>query len=274
METDKQNLRLSRRQLLRICCYGGLALSGGVGFAQAKKLEILRGEALIAGLSPQLDGLRVGVMADFHAGGWGNQGIIEAAVESMAALNPELILLLGDYVDGARSHEPENISNADFLWPLLARLQPRLGVFAVLGNHDHWIDADGVAARLAKAGVTILRNCNVRLEDNLVLAGVDDYWEGPALLRTALKGVEQPSLLLSHHPDLAAQLAVDSPVQLVLAGHTHGGQIRIPFVKQTPWVPCMPRYRDILQGCAVPRLRAARLFLSARVLAIFFCPCG
>lgn len=238
--------KVSRRVMLRGLVYSALTLTGSVAYAQSDNLEIVRLDVPVKGLPPVLDGFSIGVMTDFHAGGWGNETVCSHAIASMQQLNPDLIALLGDYIDGARSHNRQNIANGRYVFQQLALLKAPYGVYAVLGNHDHWADSKKVTELLAESKITVLKNENRMLENGLILAGVDDYWEGPGNSRKALAGViseEKIVVMLSHNPDITRDLEERDPVRLVLAGHTHGGQIRVPFTNWAPWVPCSPRYR-------------------------------
>ena len=96
--------KVSRRVMLRGLVYSALTLTGSVAYAQSDNLEIVRLDVPVKGLPPVLDGFSIGVMTDFHAGGWGNETVCSHAIASMQQLNPDLIALLGDYIDGARSH--------------------------------------------------------------------------------------------------------------------------------------------------------------------------
>lgn len=236
---------ISRRALIRSLVYSSIALTGSVAYAQSDNLEIIKADVKVKGLPNALYGFSIGVMADFHAGAWGNDGVIADAISSMRQLQPDIITLLGDYVDGAGSHNEHNINKGSFLFKQLQSLNPPLGTYAVLGNHDHWTNKAEVTALLSKSNVTVLNNENKTLANGLTIAGVDDYWEGPSDHVRALAGVDNanPTILLSHNPDINGFLDTDSPVKLVLSGHTHGGQVRIPFTGWAPWVPCSPRYR-------------------------------
>jgi predicted MPP superfamily phosphohydrolase len=121
----------------------------------------------------------------------------------------------------------------------LSRLSAPLGVYAVLGNHDHWSGPAVLAelvAGLRSIGVRVLIDEAVVLENkkhSISLVGVDDYWEGPANLAKALRGLnpDDCTIVLSHNPDLNED--VDNqvqPVDLIVSGHTHGGQIVLPMI--------------------------------------------
>ena len=239
-------MKLSRRTLMRTALYGGLATAAAGGYAVSQRLEICRQQVEVAGLPSSLRGLTLGVMSDFHAGAWGTEEINYQAFAAMQAAQPDIIVLLGDYIDGALSHSPHNIAKGRYLFELISKLKAPLGLFAVLGNHDHWTDARAISNLLTGAGCTLLNNQHQQLTAGLILAGVDDFWEGPARPEHALQGLDPtlPVLLLSHNPDVNMLLTPDLvQVKLVLAGHTHGGQVRLPISNKAPWVPSSAPYR-------------------------------
>jgi len=238
-------IKLSRRAWIRTIVYSSLAFGGGVGYLCSKLLEVVRVEVPVKGLSKRLDGLKIGVMSDFHAGGFTTRGDIVRAVNVLEREKPDFIALLGDYVDGAYSHSPKNVEKGAYVFDVLQGLRAPLGVYAVLGNHDHWTDAGLVRERLSKLPLVLLDNQSILIEDDLAVAGVDDFWEGPAYSHKAIGdlGPEKVAVMLSHNPDVNLQLAGDDRVQLVISGHTHGGQIRIPVINHAPWVPCSRKYR-------------------------------
>ena len=131
---------------------------------------------------------------------------------------------------------------------LLCQLRGRLGVLAVLGNHDHWEGAAACRAAFARGGVRLLDRDRVFLgpggiteaptEDTICLAGLADLWEEQHDPREPLDQVPEgmPRLLLSHNPDYAELLPAGLRVDLMLSGHTHGGQVRLPWVG-TPKIP-------------------------------------
>jgi predicted MPP superfamily phosphohydrolase len=201
-------------------------------------LAVNRVELPVRGLPRALSGLRVAQLSDFHFGPHIPPGYLESAVARAAAESPDLIALTGDFIDRG----PEHVRAAARLF---RGLRAPLGVFAVLGNHDFSVHTargarkypglDGaVADSLAAEGVTVLRNRGARVERNgaaLHVAGVDDLWSGASDLDAAFDGAcpHTPRLLLAHNPQAAEQLGAHR-ADLVLSGHTHGGQINLPVL--------------------------------------------
>lgn len=201
----------------------------------------------MAGLPKKLDGLKIRVMADFHAGPCTRLEDIVYSVNLIRREKPDLIVLLGDYVEGGvyRRPNPKKVEKEASFFDALSRLKAPLGIYAVLGNHDHWTDADLVREKLSALPISLLDNQNTVLDNSLALAGVDDFWEGPSFPYKALGDLDRESviILLSHNPDVNLQLKGDDRVRLVLSGHTHGGQIRLPLINWAPWIPCSMKYR-------------------------------
>jgi predicted MPP superfamily phosphohydrolase len=196
---------------------------------------------------PDSHRLSITVIADLHAGG-PNMGIerVRQVVDAGIALGSDLVVILGDFFATHR-FVTERVAHA--AWAAeLARLKAPLGVYAILGNHDWWYDIDGVRAALRQVRMPVLENDAVLLGEagkRFWLAGLGDqlaYWLGP----NRFKGVDDlpgtlakvrtddPVILLAHEPDIFT--AVPARVALTLAGHTHGGQIRLPFLDPA-WAP-------------------------------------
>jgi predicted MPP superfamily phosphohydrolase len=224
---------------------GGLGLVGGYGVLLEPRWPRLRRLRFpLRGLPPGLAGLRLVHLTDLHLGRFTSAGYLRGVVERANALEPDLVLLTGDYVHGNTAFIPQ-------VGQLLAALRPRLGTLGVLGNHDHWCDASMSRRALREAGVRLIDNDRVwvgagRLSDRprggaLCIAGLGDLWEDRTDLDAALGGVDPrlPRLLLSHNPDFAethAARASEHRVDLMLCGHTHGGQVALPGIGR-PVVP-------------------------------------
>lgn len=191
---------------------------------EANSLSLERVEIELDRLPRQLDGFKIIHLSDTHHSPFTKLEHIERAVKVANRLKPDLFLLTGDYV----SHEDKYIAPvAD----VLGKLRAEFGVFACLGNHDHWTNADLVTHLFRGEGINVLINEGLRFEargTSFWLAGVDDYMVGRTDVPAALKGSfpDEMKLLLAHNPIIFRQ-AVRAGVDLTLSGHTHGGQVRI-----------------------------------------------
>ncbi|MDT7605328.1 MAG: uncharacterized protein QOF61_3325 [Acidobacteriota bacterium] len=194
-------------------------------FAEPTMLAVERHEILLRRLPRALDGLRVVQLSDIHNGPFTAPGQIERAVEVANSLKPDLVALTGDYV----SHEREYAAPCA---EILGKLEARCGVYAILGNHDHWTDAALITDLFRAEGIKVLVNEGMRFEHPdragaaFWLAGVDDTMVGLEDLPLALAGSrdDEMKLLLAHNP-LALRRAARAGVDLMLSGHTHGGQV-------------------------------------------------
>jgi predicted MPP superfamily phosphohydrolase len=178
----------------------------------------------------ELAGLRVALVSDLHAGApHVDEQRVERLVAAVNARSPDLVLLLGDFIDPevpfGTAVAPEAVAGA------LGGLRARLGVVAVLGNHDWRHDGERVAAALGSAGIALLEN-SARDLGELWVAGVADVRMRRADVGRALEAVPQdaPVILLSHDPDAFAR--VPDRVALTVSGHTHGGQVAVPRLRR------------------------------------------
>ena len=180
-------------------------------------------EVRVHDLDPRHDGVRIAQLSDIHVGNMTPASHVRAAIDAANRAQPDLVVLTGDYVCWRR-HEAELA--ADQLGGLRAHR-----VLAVLGNHDYFTWGRGVAAALEKNGYEVLRNQHTVAEINgasLSLVGVDDPVTRHDDADTAFKGAHEKhtKIVLCHAPDAAPRLAAHG-ADLVLSGHTHGGQIYI-----------------------------------------------
>lgn len=218
-ETD---VRVSRRSFLRLATGGVALVVGGSAVAEAYRFDVHETSRT---LTRPLEPLRVALLCDLHYGPFVRAGSVEAWVEATLAGRPDLVLIVGDLVDRAVG------TDASALVATLGRLRAPLGVYATWGNHDHSsrLDLERFEAELAAVGIEVLTNSG-RVVGGLFLAGIDDWRAGTPDLSTALAGrpTDLPCLLMSHNPDALPHVPTD--VDLTLAGHTHGGQVRLPGV--------------------------------------------
>lgn len=189
-------------------------------------LEVTRHEILIPDLPQSFDGYRIAFLTDPHVASFMRRGLYREAVTQTMQFAPDLILLGGDFVTWQR-HIPLMAE------VLLTGLAAREGVHAVLGNHDYWADADGVIAAMTARGVRFLINRSIALrrgDDMITLAGIDELYRGRPDVNAAFARANPnvPCIAISHHPDIIDMLE-DRRVDLLVCGHTHGGQIRFPF---------------------------------------------
>jgi len=191
-------------------------------FAEPYQLVVEQHIIKLRRLPRALDGLRIVQLSDIHHSPFTGREQIERAVATANSLQPDIIALTGDYI----SHE------RDYAAPcagMLAELRARCGVYAVLGNHDHWTDAPLITDLFRATGIRVLINEGMRFEHrgaSFWLAGVDDTMVGLEDLPLALAGsrADEMKLLLAHNP-IVLRRAARAGVDLVLSGHTHGGQV-------------------------------------------------
>lgn len=222
---------LNRREFLKVA---GLAV--GVSLVAATSYLAINDESQdpvvdrvpirIKNLHPALEGFTLLQMTDQHLYPLTQPSLIKKSVAIANSLNPDLVVLTGDYVW-------QDLEAIDELAPILAGLDAKHGVFSTLGNHDYWLDADVITTTLEAAGLPVLVNQGLSIKHgkgSFYLAGLDDGWSGSpdldATLEAAMPG--DSVILLCHEPDLADRYALDGRVSLQLSGHSHGGQIRLP----------------------------------------------
>lgn len=236
MSKDVDQKKISRRKFLKRVVYGGVGACAALGvypFVEARFFKVTRRSIAVAALPGEFAGTTIALVTDIHHGPYFGIGFVRSVVDATNELDADIIALGGDYVH----REPKYIEPCI---AELAKLRAKLGVYAVLGNHDHWESAPRTRAALEAAGIREFDSTGISLRAGgarLRLCGVDDLWTGTQNLGDALGdcGEGEAAILLAHNPDYAEQIR-DRRVRLVLSGHTHGGQVNIPFVGP-PMVP-------------------------------------
>lgn len=242
-----------RRDFLKYSFRGLVAATLGKGFYNTTggQVELVRVPVKVKNLPAPFRGLKIGLLTDLHSSFIVSHELIRSAAQLIMSENPDVIVLTGDYISGATKALSGSIGafNNEYLIRCsnaLSQLRAPLGVYGVLGNHDFWSGPQSVKAICEtlseQIGVIWLRNRNVELRKggtSFHLLGVDDYWEPSCSLTEACKGVDANSvkILLSHNPDINDDISgLKARIDLVLSGHTHGGQVVVPFIGQ----PVMP----------------------------------
>lgn len=207
------------------------------------RLTIEHQQIRLRRLPRELDGFRIVQLSDIHHSPFTSREQIERAVATANSLQPDIVALTGDYVSKERQYAAPCAE-------LLGTLRARHGVYAVLGNHDHWTDAALITDLFRAEGITVLVNQGMRFEKNgsaFWLAGVDDTMVGLEDLPLALAGasVDEFKLLLAHNPVILRR-AARAGVDLVLSGHTHGGQVSLRSERSASGRP----RRRLLKGLA------------------------
>ena len=180
----------------------------------------------------ELNGLRIAVLSDIHAGGWFiDDKKLRTIVQRTNQLQPDLIVILGDYMTG--EGRTSDRMEPEVFGAILKDFHAPFGVYSVLGNHDWWYDRVKVRRGLEQNGFKVLDNEVTELKvrgTSLWLVGLADLWEGPQRIEQTVEKVPQgvPMIALTHNPDIFPRLPERVP--LLLAGHTHGAQVSFPFI--------------------------------------------
>lgn len=176
---------------------------------------------------------RIVFVSDIHHGPYFSRNRVRDLVDRINALNPDIVLLGGDYVHRELKYiEPcfEEFKN----------LKPTIGIFGVLGNHDHWESAELTRKSMKNAGIEIMDNRAAWInkgKDRIKIGGVGDVFEDKQDMNPTINDVSENDfvLLLSHSPDYVEQIRTKK-IDMVLSGHTHGGQVTLFGL----WAPLIP----------------------------------
>jgi uncharacterized protein len=241
---------MTRRRFLSVAA--GTVASGvigaGVGYSlfEARTIVVNACTIPLENLPADFHGLRIALMTDFHCSYFITREHISAAVKRANELEPDLVLLAGDYVH----------NESDYIVPVmeeLGKLRAPLGVYAVQGNRDIWVNRLLTTQALVQNNITETTNRGIwmsRGESRIWLCGIDDCNEGTPDMKAALNGASPDSfaLALTHNPYYADFLD-DRRIGLVLCGHTHGGQINFPLIGR-PFLPsgCKKYSCGLIQG--------------------------
>lgn len=209
----------------------GLGLAIWAFFIEPNRLVTRHQTIAIEQWPSGLSDFKIAVLSDIHAGGrFIDEGKLRLIVERTNELQPDLIVIAGDYISGGRNH---HAMDPEVFAPLLKDFRARYGVYTVLGNHDWWFDGERVRRALEANGMKVLENEFAWIEapgGSFWLAGLADLWTRPQFVQQTIERLPEgaPIVALTHNPDIFPRLP--QRVSLLLAGHTHGGQVKFPII--------------------------------------------
>lgn len=198
-------------------------LAGYSYFIEPNKLEVTNYTIQ----DKELSGIKIVFASDFHIKPYG-QKRLEKVVELINEQNPDIVVSAGDFVCG---HTEKSTMHPQKITEGLSKVKSKHGFYTTLGNHDGWYDRWYIKELLEAKNIKVLNNKNVKLNVNgkeIYIAGVEDMMTAFPDVDDALKATKSPTILLTHTPDIFPE--VPKSVNLTLAGHTHGGQVRLPIV--------------------------------------------
>lgn len=220
---------MNRRGFLQFAlAAGAVALVGSYSvFVERQIVLVNRYRIPLSDLPPAFQGFTIAQLTDLHLGYLVSEAFIEEVVQRTNQLNADLIVCTGDYV-----HERNTLAEIDRVWPILNKLRAKQGVFSVLGNHDHWADTQRSLYWLERSGQDIRHRHRAiyRGKQRILIGGAGDFWGDQLHIDRAFAGSDEGDcrILLAHNPD-SVDTDFTTPLSLVLSGHTHGGQVVIPF---------------------------------------------
>lgn len=196
-------------------------------FLEPRVFDITNTDIAFDHLPPDLDGMKILHISDIHAGDYIRKKYLQRMVDQCNTLNHDLVVITGDFTE-------TEFDDIHWCAEILSKINNKLGIFGVYGNHDVWNGGEEIGKVLQENGITILNNRNIPLEYNrqqFYLAGVDDYRFGNLDLNSGLKDIPEEAfvILMSHNPD-SVEVLNGHKVDLMLSGHMHGGQWRFPLI--------------------------------------------
>jgi len=224
---------VSMRKLFLLLCCSGICLGIYAYLIEPRWMEVKKNVIEDSDIPTTFSGLNIIFISDIHHGPYFSRERVERVVQEVNGLNPNIIILGGDYVHRDSKY-------IDPCFEALSGLKAPLGIYAVLGNHDNWEGTEQTKQAMQKAGVKLLDNEAMWLEVDgarIKVGGSGDLWTEKQLLDPLLSDVDESDyfILISHNPDFAEELT-SNKVDLMLSGHTHGGQVTMFGL----WAPLVP----------------------------------
>jgi predicted MPP superfamily phosphohydrolase len=242
MATNSTTLskRISRRRLLQTGLIGAASVALYASEVERHWVEVTQTEARLGGLPEAFEGMRIVQLSDIHMDSFTEPYYLRQVIAQVNDLRPDLVFLTGDYVSEMPGSRAFAVGAAWQCANILKDLVCR-PLYAILGNHDIVVGANEVTEALTANGITVMNNSHLPIErggQRMWLTGLGDPLTGrgrPELaIPESIRGIaDEPVVLLCHEPDYADRLLthpVGRAVSFMLSGHTHGGQVRLPFL--------------------------------------------
>ena len=250
-------MKLSRRKFIKLGINAGAgALLASYPFCIERYLfQVNSYKIPVPNLPQEFNGFSIAQITDLHYGSLMPISVIEHIINKVNSVPKDMIVCTGDYI-----HEINSNNQIDTVWPVLMKLKAKFGVYSVLGNHDHWGDTDRSLYWLAKSGQD-LRHKSVAVNmgnSRIWLGGSGDYLEDDLGIDKTFQSVHEKEckILLAHNPD-TVDTEYNTRIDLTMSGHTHGGQVKLPFLG-TPVIPV----KNKLYSSGLIRTKDTNLYIS------------
>lgn len=237
-------------------------------FIEPRRLVINEQTLAVNHWNKEQNGFRIVAISDIHGGAhYMDEARIKYLVEQANAQNPEVIVLLGDFVSEVNGRGSALTMPVSVMADSVQGLKAKYGVFAVIGNHDWWHDEKEVKRELERVGYKVLENASVSFEkngQNVSIVGIEDFWKRRRVdISSVVSKISHKEniIAITHNPDSFDQLP--DGISLLLAGHTHGGQVVIPFYGP----PIVVAKREYTKGLI--QKEGKSLFVTTGVSAMF-----
>ena len=232
---SRRDLQLTRRDFLKLTGQVVLFMLGGTLYSTVIEplwFEVENVVLTLPHLPRSFSGFRLAQISDIHVGEQWMPGQLDTVVEKLIAIKPDLVAVTGDFVYSSPAMTNEILSETE---TALSKLSSHFPVYAVMGNHDYWWDVNRVRNALVRANIMELNNRFHTLSHDdgfLHICGVDDIYERKDDLGAVLNQLPHDgcAILLAHEPDFADTSASTGRFDLQISGHSHGGQVVVPFV--------------------------------------------
>jgi predicted MPP superfamily phosphohydrolase len=273
---------MSRRRFLATTLLGCGGLAVYAGEIERHWIDVTHRDIRIRSLPSSFEGMRIAQLSDIHLEEFTEPFLLRQAIEQINRIQPDMVLLTGDFVSYEIMSRKFSMRTAWQCAEMLTELKcPQR--YAILGNHDHWLSGTEVTRALRTNGIPVLINASVPIErggSRIWLAGLDDPLCGRpdpngAIPELARGADGEPLIMMCHAPDYVDTLLkhpAGKAVSLVLSGHTHGGQVRIPFVGALELPPGGRKYVEGLFRLGEMQLYVNRGIGTVGVPFRFQCP--